>query len=194
MNLDTADLEGLVKAHVLPGLAAVGRLVHAVAVGHGVARVVLAGADPDDVAIRRRHADVADGHGRFMIELMLEGDAVIHGLDQSAGGRGDPVSCRIRLEHGDGRDAAGHVGGADRAPRQRLDPRVGNSGVGGRQRRRVTAGLEFLQLFVKRLDLLLELGDLLRLVGLFRALARGGRETEAQAGSQTYGDRQSPKR
>src|SRR5262249_32402607 len=45
---DLADLERLLESHVLPGLAAVGGLVHAVAVGDRVARVVLAGADPDD--------------------------------------------------------------------------------------------------------------------------------------------------
>ena len=52
MDDDLADLERLLQAHVLPGLAAVGGLVDAVAVGDGVARVVLAGADPDDVPDR----------------------------------------------------------------------------------------------------------------------------------------------
>src|SRR5262249_54470064 len=61
-----ADLEGLLEAHVLPGLAAVGGLVDAVAPGNRVARVGLAGADPDDVLVGGGDADVADGDGGLL--------------------------------------------------------------------------------------------------------------------------------
>src|SRR4051812_16796163 len=44
-----ADLIGLLQAHVLPGLATVGRFIDAVAVRDAVARVRLTGADPDDI-------------------------------------------------------------------------------------------------------------------------------------------------
>src|SRR5262249_1484328 len=77
VNGEFADLESLLQPHVLPGLAAVGGLVDAVAVGDGVARVVLAGADPDDVPVRRRHGHVAYGYGGLAVELVLEGDAVV---------------------------------------------------------------------------------------------------------------------
>src|SRR5205823_3923008 len=60
---DLADLEGLFQAHALPGLTTVGGLVDAIAVGDAIARVALAGADPDDVLVRRGHAHVADGDG-----------------------------------------------------------------------------------------------------------------------------------
>src|SRR5439155_6308791 len=63
VNEDLADLKRLLEAHVLPGAAAVGRFVDAVAVGDAVARVGLAGADPDDVLVGRGHAHVADGDG-----------------------------------------------------------------------------------------------------------------------------------
>src|SRR5262249_3808209 len=51
MDGDAADLVTLLEAHVLPGLAAINRLVDAIAVGHRVARVVLTCADPDDVLV-----------------------------------------------------------------------------------------------------------------------------------------------
>ena len=70
---DFADLEGELQAHVFPGLAAVGGLVDAVAEGDAVARVGLAGADPDDMAIAGRDGDSADRYGIFLIELMREG-------------------------------------------------------------------------------------------------------------------------
>ncbi len=122
MNDDFADLESFFQAHVFPGLAAVGRFVHAVAVRGRVARVALAGADPDDVFIRRRDAYVADRHGGLAVELVLEGDAVVDGLEQPAGSGGHPVRRRVGLVDGKGGDASAHVGRADRAPRQRLEP------------------------------------------------------------------------
>src|SRR5438876_2178445 len=97
MNDDFADLEGLLEAHVLPGLAAVGTLVDAVAVRNRVARVILARTDPDDVFVRGGDADVADGDGRLAVELVLEGVTVIDRLQETAGRGGDPVSGRVRF-------------------------------------------------------------------------------------------------
>src|SRR5262249_15660239 len=76
---DVAGLEGLRDAHVLRGLAAVGGLVDAVAVGDGVARVVLARPHPDDVAVGRGDGHGADGDGGLVVELVLEGGAVVGG-------------------------------------------------------------------------------------------------------------------
>ena len=122
MDGDAADLEGLLQAHVLPGLAAVGGLVNAVAVGDGVAWVVLAGADPDDVAVGGSHADRADGDGAFAVELVVEGDAVVDRLEQSARSGGDPVGGRVGLEDGQRGDAAAHRSGPDRTPGKCLEP------------------------------------------------------------------------
>src|SRR5205823_3727153 len=66
---DAADLVRLLESHVLPGLAAVGRLVNAVAVGDRVARIGFAGADPDDIPVGRGDAHVTDGNGGLVIEL-----------------------------------------------------------------------------------------------------------------------------
>ena len=66
---------------------------------------------------RRRCETVAS-----LVELMLEGDAVVDRLEQPAGGGGDPVGGRVGLEDGDGGDAAAHGRRADAPPGQRLDP------------------------------------------------------------------------
>src|SRR5579885_49177 len=57
-----------------------------------------------------------------MIELMLECDAIVRRLEQSAGGGGDPVRGGIGFVDGQGCDAPAHVGRPDRAPGQRLEP------------------------------------------------------------------------
>src|SRR5581483_3626093 len=69
MDSDAADLERLLEPHVLPSLAAVGGLVNSISIGDGVTRVRFAGADPNDIAIRGRHAHISDGDGRFVVEL-----------------------------------------------------------------------------------------------------------------------------
>src|SRR5262249_31491944 len=148
-------------AHVLPGLAAVGGLVDAVAVGDAVARVVLAGAHPDDVPVRRRDGHGADGDGALVVELVLEGGAVIAGLEEAAGGGGDPVGTRVGVEDADGGDAAAHGRRADAAPGELLQP--GRLGVAldaaGRGRLRLLAQL--VELLGEFLDLFFDLGDLL---------------------------------
>src|SRR5262249_11900666 len=57
VNDDAADVVRFLQAHVLPGFAAVGGLVDAVAPGDAVARVRLARPHPDDLRVRR-----GDGH------------------------------------------------------------------------------------------------------------------------------------
>ena len=57
-----------------------------------------------------------------LVELVLEGDAVVGRLEQPAGGGGDPVGGRVGLEDGDGGDAAAHVRRADGPPLELLDP------------------------------------------------------------------------
>src|SRR5262249_30195793 len=65
---DAADVVRFLEAHVPPGLAAVGGPVHALAPRDAVARVGLAGADPDDVRVGRGHGDVADGGRALVLE------------------------------------------------------------------------------------------------------------------------------
>src|SRR5207244_4737274 len=86
---DLADVLRVAQAHVLPGLAAVGRFVDAVAPGDAIAGVGLAGADPDDVGVRLRHGDAAEADARLMVEDGGEGVAGVAGLPQAARGGGD---------------------------------------------------------------------------------------------------------
>ena len=68
MDDDAADLLRVVEADVRPRLPAVGRLVHAVALGDVGAHVGLAAADVDHVRIRRRHGQRADRADRLPVE------------------------------------------------------------------------------------------------------------------------------
>ncbi len=190
MNDDLADLERLLEAHVAPGLAAVGGLVDAVAVGNRVARVVLAGADPDDIAVRRRHAHVADGHRGLVVELVLEGGAVVDGLQQAARGRGDPVSGGVGLEDGQGDDAAAHRRRADRAPAQGLHP-VGRQTLLDLRRGRRLLLAQFVEAAGQFLDLALEIGDLL-LAGQFLGPARAGHGPQGHQHQAQRGPGQGP--
>src|SRR5262249_6499516 len=118
---DAADVVRVAQAHVRPGLAGVGGLVDAVAPGDGVARVALAGADPDHVRVRRRHRHVAHAEGALPVEDRDPGVAVVGRLPQAAGRRGDVHDLRVALDDGDVHDAAAHVGRADVADRQAVD-------------------------------------------------------------------------
>src|SRR5262249_37963521 len=60
MNADAANLKCSLQPLVSPGLAAVGRLIDAIAVCDGIARIVFAGAHPNNVAVGRCDAHVAD--------------------------------------------------------------------------------------------------------------------------------------
>ncbi len=119
-----------------------------------------------------------------MIELVFEGDAVVHGLHQPARCRRDPVGGRIGLEDGERGDASRHVGRADRAPGQRLDPFVRNRSFRRRQRRRVVAGLQLLKLLVQGLDLFFQFRNFLWLVALCRTAGRNEPEAQTQANGQ----------
>ena len=167
MNDDVADLKRFFQPHILPTFAAVGGFVDAVAVRHWVTRVVFPGADPNDIGIGGRHADIAYRDCCFTIELVLESDAVVNRLQQTSGSSCDPVGGGIGFIDGDSDNAAAHSGRPDAAPSHRLDPlRRNGAGFGGR----VIAFrlLQVVQFFVELIDLLLNVGDLLfprRLIG-----------------------------
>jgi hypothetical protein len=110
---------------------------------------------------------------------MLESDAVVDGLEQSARGRGDPVGRRLRFADGDGGHAPAHDGRADAAPFHGIDPGRRDDAAGGalghRQQfallQRADPGFEILDLFLNVLDLLIAIGG---------ALARGGEIDDAE--------------
>jgi hypothetical protein len=117
VDRDVADLERLLEAHAGPGLAAVLRLVDAVAPAHRVARVLLAGPDPDHVRIARGHRDRADREAAFVLEQRLPARAAVVGPPHPAAGRRDEDRRGIAGREVEVRDPPAHVGRADRAPR-----------------------------------------------------------------------------
>ena len=127
-----------------------------------------------------------------MIELVLERDAVVDRLEQTAGSGGDPVGAGIGLKDGNGGDAPAHVGRADRAPGQRFHPVGGNRSLGescrGRRRRRGRLA-KFVELAGERLDLLFQVGQLLLAI-LVLSVRRQRPGSDNHAGGQASDDRQ----
>ncbi len=120
MDDDSANLIRSRQALVLPRFSAIGGEVDAIAIGDGVARVGFAGADPDDVAIRRCDSDGPDRNGFLPIKLMLERGAVVDRLEQPARCRGDVPGARVGFKDRESGDASAHVRRADRSPGEDL--------------------------------------------------------------------------
>ena len=100
VNDDAADVVALLQAHVAPRGAAVHRLVDAVAPRRALTVVRLAGAGPDDVAVRGRDGDVANREcAAICVEHRRPRDAGVDRLEDAARGRGhehDRAGCRRR--------------------------------------------------------------------------------------------------
>jgi hypothetical protein len=107
IDADAADLLRGFEADVRPGLAGVGGLVHAVAVGGVAAHGGFAGADVQDVGVRRRNRDGAD---RPEIDLAvgdgLPGVATVGGLEDASAHTTEVEDERLVAHTGDGDDAA----------------------------------------------------------------------------------------
>ena len=110
----------LLLPHVRPRLAAVRRLVDAVAGGDVAADVGLAGTDVDDVRIGGRNGDRAGRGDRLVVEDRLPGRTAVHGFpDAAARGRG-VVDRRIARDARDARHAPAR-GGANQPVLERLE-------------------------------------------------------------------------
>src|SRR5262249_4965263 len=129
---DAVDVARRAQAHVDVGLAAVGRLVDAVAPAGALPVVRLAGADPDEIGIALRDGDVANRHQADVLELRLERRAAVRGLPHAAVRGADVVDRRVRFIDGEVGDAAGHRGRAYRTEMQRLERTAAASGRGRR--------------------------------------------------------------
>src|SRR5439155_11239672 len=77
---DPTNLPRVLEANMFPGLAAIGRFVHAIAELARVAHVGFAGADIDVAWIRRSNRNRADGGGRSRIKNRRPGAARIYCL------------------------------------------------------------------------------------------------------------------
>jgi hypothetical protein len=113
INHDATDVLRLFQADVAPRLAAVLRLVDAVAVGDAALRVVLARPDPDDERVLLIHRDPADGVRALVVEDRAEGRPAVLRPPHPARSRRDEVLAVIARIDGEGRDATRREGGAD---------------------------------------------------------------------------------
>ena len=86
---DAGDALRILETHPGEGLAGVRRFIDAVTEARALAIVRFAGADPENVRIRRGDGDVADRCSRVGVKDRSEGCAVIGGLPDAAGRRAD---------------------------------------------------------------------------------------------------------
>src|SRR5207245_8105107 len=77
---ESADLARVLEAHGRPGLAGLGGLINAVAVGEVATDARLAGADVDDVRVRVGDVDGADRRDRFLVEEARPGAPAVRRL------------------------------------------------------------------------------------------------------------------
>ena len=92
---DFADLPSVLQPHVLPGLAAIDRLVHAIPEGNVAANARFARAHVDDVRVRRRHRNAANRRNRLLVKQRHPVHAAISGLPHSARHSAKIIRCRI---------------------------------------------------------------------------------------------------
>src|SRR5262249_19144531 len=83
---DSRDAIGIFEPDVRPGFAAVVAAVHPVAERGVVARILFAGADIDDVGIRRGELDRADRDDVLVVEDRLPGRAAVGRFEDAAVG------------------------------------------------------------------------------------------------------------
>ncbi|GBD16895.1 hypothetical protein HRbin26_01805 [bacterium HR26] len=114
------DVAGVAQPDVLPGAAAVGRLVDAVAVGDVAADAGLAGADIDDVGVGLADGDSADrGALEVAVGDVLPGHPAVGGLPDPASAGAEVERHRVGRVPGD-RDHPAAAVRADQAKAERL--------------------------------------------------------------------------
>ena len=130
---DLRDPLGVLQPHARPTLAAVDRLVDAVADGNGIARPGLASSDPDDLRILRIDLHGSDRLDRLLVEDRLERCPAVLALPHPTARRGDVQErLAVHLAARDRRDPAAH---RRRADVSRVEP-GDHAGIRHRQRRR----------------------------------------------------------
>ena len=133
MDDHPADGLRLLQPDVFEGLPAVGRLVHASTERRALAVVRLSGADVDDIGVRGRHLDVADGRHRVFVENRCPRRAVVDRFPNAAGGVTDVHHRRIAFINGNVIDTSAHDCRANRPPHESLEHRVVRLVDGGKR-------------------------------------------------------------
>ena len=116
MHDDPADVLRLLEAHGLPRDAAVRALEDSAPGLDRVARILLAGAGPDLLRVRRRNREGAHGDARRRVEDGPEGRAVVRGLPDTARGGRDKERLGRARDPGEIGHATLEVRRTDRPP------------------------------------------------------------------------------
>jgi hypothetical protein len=130
MHLDAADVLGFTEPHVLPRLAAVHALVDAVAERHRALGVVLPGANPDRIGVRRIDGHAADGVRALRVEDRLPRRSGVVGLPQTARRGGHEVPVPLARRDGEV-DHTPRVDGRTDVPQSQSGQGVGRQPVLG---------------------------------------------------------------
>jgi hypothetical protein len=122
---DPGDVVGVVKPHILPGLATINGFKDA-RPGIGTSgHQDLSGPHPHDVRIAGGNGDAADGECRFVLKDRLPGRAVVHGFPEVAGPRPQVDGEGLIRVAGDGLDSAALEFGSHGPPSEVFEGRFG---------------------------------------------------------------------
>ena len=116
VDLDMADLKGVAQTHVGERGTSVDGLVDAVAPLHGVARVLFAGADPEDVAVAGCDRNIPDRGAAKRARHIGPSRACVLGREHPAAGGADKPGRRLLRSYGEIGDPTHRVGGTEIAP------------------------------------------------------------------------------
>src|SRR5437764_9248014 len=95
MDNDSRNRAAILQANVLPVFAAIGGTVNAVTPTRRISIIGFAGADPNDIRIRRCNSNGTNGKHRLLVEYRIKANAVIVSLEYSSVGETDVEDERI---------------------------------------------------------------------------------------------------
>ncbi len=125
MNQNPADLFRIVKSDVLPGLATVDRFIDAVARRKIGANVGLAGSSVNNIGIRWRNFDGADGGDTLIVKDRRPYHSRVRGLPDSAADSAEIKRVGI-AGYARGGDSPAAAEGTDQPPSQSIEQACGN--------------------------------------------------------------------
>ena len=106
VNNDRADVLSVAQSNVLPGLSAIKRFEHSVAIGHIAADAGFAGPGVNDVVVGIGNGNRADRRGRFMVEKRFPVHPAIGRFPYPACYRAEEICVRFTRNTGYGQSAS----------------------------------------------------------------------------------------
>ncbi len=113
MDLNGADMMGLIQTHVGPGLAGIGGFIHAVAPVGAAGIIGFTTPHPNNLGVGGSHRHTSYGKNLFMREQGLVRNAVIHCFPEMPGSRRQVKRIRLLFIPGIIHKPASLPGGPD---------------------------------------------------------------------------------